>query len=170
MVIHRLTNQTVGSGTHLQESTYGGNVEGNHEGTKCWRKSWAVQRGSQGKAWAVLDLRSLNGHLGILFICPEISNGLELNEKCLRTYPKDWDVERKTNTSATFPHCRGLSVWHAAFFILQMAQKGQKMTNHMLKWGKWSLLMLLWTTSPGWSISLLLMVHAGMEGVAPSAG
>lgn len=109
MVIHRLTNQTVGSGTYLQESTYGGNVEGNHEGTKCWRKSWAVQRGSQGKAWAVLDLRSLNGHLRILFICPEISDGFKLNEKHLHTYPKDWDVERKTNISATFPQRRGLS-------------------------------------------------------------
>lgn len=170
MVIHRLTNQTVGSGTYLQESTYEGNVEGNHEGTKCWRKSWAVQRGSQGKAWAVLDLSSLNGHLGILLICPEISDGLELTEKHLHTYAKEWDVVRKINISATFPQHRGLSVRHAAFLIQQMAQRGQKMTNRMLKWGKWSLLMLLWTASPGWNISLLLMVHVGMEGVAPSAG
>lgn len=101
MVIHRLTNQTVGSETYLQESTYRVNVEGNHEGTKCWRVRWAVQRGSQGKAWAVLDLTSLNGHLRILFICPEIPDGLKLKEKYLHTYPKNWDVERKTNISTT---------------------------------------------------------------------
>lgn len=94
MVIHRLTNQTVGSETYLQKTTYRGKkwreiiIR-----TKCWRKSWAVQRGAQGKAWAVLDLRSQNGHLGILFICPEIPDGLKLKEKYLHTYPKDGCAE-----------------------------------------------------------------------------
>lgn len=38
MVIHKLTIQTVGSETYLQESTHREKLEGNRVETKCWRK------------------------------------------------------------------------------------------------------------------------------------
>lgn len=165
MVIHRLTNQTVGSETYLQKTTYRGKqwreiiIR-----SKCWRKSWAVQRGAQGKAWAVLDLRSLNGHLGILFICPEIPDGLKLKEKYLHTYPKDQGVQRYN-----------VDDFQSVMLLLQHGQgtKGvfwmMKMTlNHMLRWGKWSL-MLFWIASPGWNISVYIWFMQRTDAV-PSAG
>ncbi len=70
MVIHRFTDLTVERKTYLQKSTQRANGKKSLGSKRLEEKTSSAERVPKGKAWAILALRSLNGHLIIFFICP----------------------------------------------------------------------------------------------------
>lgn len=72
---------------HIYSNPHKGKMERNHLGTKRLEERLSsAERVPKGKAWAILALRSLNGHLLIFFICPEKTRQIDRLKRTQRNH------------------------------------------------------------------------------------